>query len=174
MIQKTCYALVLFFLVACHNPDEGSEIDLRSLKDPLVGANKILVQREAEDIDNYMRRHGWDMEKTKTGLRIMIYQKGDGPAVETGDVVQADFSVDLINGVNVYNSETDGALEFVTGSAEVINGLEEGILRMRRGDRAKLIIPSHLAYGLLGDDKKIPKRATLIYDIKITQVYKTR
>jgi len=38
---------------------------------------------------------------------------------------------------------------------------------MRQGDRAKLIVPSHLAFGLLGDLKKIPAGATLVYDIEI-------
>jgi len=53
----------------------------------------------------------------------------------------------------------------------VISGLEEGILYLSEGDKAKIIIPSHLGYGLLGDlDKNIPPKATLIYDIELKSI----
>ena len=58
---------------------------------------------------------------------------------------------------------------FTVGKGEVISGLEEGILLLHIGDKAKFIIPSHLAYGLLGDDNEIPTKATLIYDIEVVQ-----
>ena len=45
---------------------------------------------------------------------------------------------------------------------------------MREGDKAKAIIPSHLAYGFIGDEKQIPKRATLIYDIEVLNVIKPK
>jgi len=38
------------------------------------------------------------------------------------------------------------------------------------GDEAIIIIPSHLGYGLLGDNKKIPQRSTIIYEIEITNI----
>jgi FKBP-type peptidyl-prolyl cis-trans isomerase len=33
-------------------------------------------------------------------------------------------------------------------------------------------MPPHLAYGLIGDNKKIPARATIIYDVEILDVKK--
>ena len=48
--------------------------------------------------------------------------------------------------------------------------LEEGILLLKEGDRAKFIIPSHLAFGLLGDMKKIPAKAVLVYDIELIKI----
>jgi FKBP-type peptidyl-prolyl cis-trans isomerase len=41
---------------------------------------------------------------------------------------------------------------------------------MKEGEKAIFIIPSHLAFGLLGDENKIPKRATLVYDVELVQV----
>jgi FKBP-type peptidyl-prolyl cis-trans isomerase len=38
---------------------------------------------------------------------------------------------------------------------------------MNVGDRAKFIVPSHLAFGLLGDQKMIPPQATLVYDVEL-------
>jgi len=41
---------------------------------------------------------------------------------------------------------------------------------MRVGDRAKFIIPSHLAFGLIGDQKKIRHKATLVYDLEFVSM----
>jgi FKBP-type peptidyl-prolyl cis-trans isomerase FkpA len=46
-------------------------------------------------------------------------------------------------------------------------GLEEGILLMHKGGKAKFILPSHLAFGLIGDQNKIPGKSTLIYDVNL-------
>jgi len=164
--------ILLLLLLACHSVKDKKEAKNGDLKEALVGANKILVQRESEDIENYIRRHEWNMEETGTGLRIMIYKKGTGSKVQMGDAVKLNYKVNLIDGTQIYSSDEKGPLAFLTGRAEVINGLEEAILLMEQGDRAKAIIPSHLAYGLLGDEERIPKRATLIYDIELLAVKK--
>jgi FKBP-type peptidyl-prolyl cis-trans isomerase len=49
----------------------------------------------------------------------------------------------------------------------VESGLEEGILLLREGDKAKFILPPHLAHGLLGDDNKIPARSIIVYDLEL-------
>jgi len=41
------------------------------------------------------------------------------------------------------------------------------MLLMNKGAKAKFILPSHLAHGLLGDENKIPSNATVIYDIEL-------
>jgi len=35
------------------------------------------------------------------------------------------------------------------------------------GDKAKLIIPSHLAFGLAGDMDQIPPLSPIVYDIEV-------
>ncbi|MGE5317418.1 MAG: FKBP-type peptidyl-prolyl cis-trans isomerase, partial [Chloroflexota bacterium] len=35
------------------------------------------------------------------------------------------------------------------------------------GDHAKFVIPSHLGFGLIGDQNKVPPKSTLIYDIEL-------
>jgi FKBP-type peptidyl-prolyl cis-trans isomerase len=52
----------------------------------------------------------------------------------------------------------------------VESGLEEVILFLKKGDRAKIIIPSHLAFGLVGDGNKIPAMATLVYDLELIEL----
>jgi FKBP-type peptidyl-prolyl cis-trans isomerase FkpA len=159
-------------LASCgHDAEKVNSVDPLLYKDPLVNANKKLVKTEDEQIEDYIQRYGWKMTKTGTGLRYLIYQKGAGLKPEKGMTAQIRFKVNLINGAEVYNSEKDGMKSFGIGKNEVESGLEEGIMLMHAGDKAKLVIPSHLAYGLLGDDKLIPKRATLIYDLELVRLY---
>ena len=175
MLKKTFYfSLILFFFyfhTACnHTQPEPKTINPNEVKEPLINANQHMVKVETEDINNYISRHEWDMQQTGTGLRYIIYKNGKGKAVVQGNKVTLNFRVNLITGQSCYNSKEDGPMEFITGNAEVINGLEEAIMLMHEGDKAKVIIPSHLAYGLLGDEKLIPKRATLIYDIELVRI----
>ena len=175
MSHKTFYSLLitLCILTSCNN-DKAVPITINpdKFKEPMVKANNHMVKVETEDINNYISRHEWNMLTTGTGLKYMIYKNGQGIQAKSGDIVKINFNVNLINGIECYSSKEKGPLEFVTGKAEVINGLEEAILLMKEGDKAKAIIPSHLAYGLLGDDDRIPKRATLIYDIEVLKIVK--
>ncbi len=141
-----------------------------TIKTSLVKVNKKLTAKEDREIEDYILRHEWTMQKTGTGLRYQIYKKGAGPKPEDEDKVVISFMVSLINGVECYNSKNDGLKLFELGKAQVESGLEEGIKLMHVGDKAKLIIPSHLAFGFMGDDNKIPKRATLIYDVELKEI----
>jgi FKBP-type peptidyl-prolyl cis-trans isomerase FkpA len=52
----------------------------------------------------------------------------------------------------------------------VESGLHEGILYMNEGSKALLVIPSHLAHGLVGDMNKIPPKSTIVYDIELLEL----
>ncbi len=49
--------------------------------------------------------------------------------------------------------------------SELEQGLNEGIRMLRPGSEAVFIIPPFLAYGLLGDSKKIPPRSVIVYNL---------
>ncbi|HPB26160.1 MAG TPA: FKBP-type peptidyl-prolyl cis-trans isomerase [Bacteroidales bacterium] len=182
-MKKNCPAnrrvLFVFFGLAwlavmnfsCGNTEKTKVvINEDTIKTSLVKVNKELTAREDRDIENYIQRHEWAMQKTGTGLRYQIYKKGAGAQPKDQDKVVISFVVSLINGVECYNSKNDGMKLFELGKAQVESGLEEGIKLMHAGDKAKLIIPSHLAFGFMGDDNKIPKRATLIYDVELVEI----
>jgi FKBP-type peptidyl-prolyl cis-trans isomerase len=80
------------------------------------------------------------------------------------------YTLTLLTGDTVYTSRNDGPLLFEVGKGQVITGLEEAILLLRVGDRAKIIIPSHLAFGLIGDQNKINHKASLVYDVELVSL----
>ncbi len=132
--------------------------------------NKKLVKSEDEQIADFMERYKWKMKTTGTGLRYMIYGHGTGPQVKNDSEVKFNYTLSLLNGDTCYTSKKEGQKVLHLGKNEAEPGLEEGILLLKSGDRAKFIIPSHLAFGLPGDGKKIPAKATLVYDIELLEV----
>ncbi len=161
-------SILIFVLLACNSPDEPvNKSGNKNIEESLVEANKQFVKSEDRQIEDFIARYAWTMTKTGTGLRYMIYQKGSGKPVETGNKVTIKYTVGLLNGEPCYSSAETGNKEFVAGQGGVEAGLEEGILFLKKGDRAKFILPSHLGFGLVGDGNKIPAKATLVYDIEI-------
>lgn len=166
--------IIVLIIISCDhkktNNDQKREYTKDEIEKSLLEANQQLVNSEDEQIADFLSRYNWNMQKTESGLRYFIYHKGAGVRAENGVQVKISFNVRLLTGDLIYSSEKDGVNEFVIGKSTVESGLEEGILLMRVGDKAKLIIPSHLAFGLLGDQNRIPKRSTLVYDLELLDI----
>lgn len=159
-------------LIFCNNRDEERQghVNDDTLEEVLLKANKEAFKVEDQQIEDFISRQKWEMQKTGTGLRYLIYETGSGKKAEEGKVAEIEFAVSLISGDVIYSSEISGSKEFLIGRGGVEPGLEEGILILREGDRAKFILPSHRAFGLFGDQDKIPPKATLIYDVKLLKI----
>lgn len=171
MIRKWCWIVLLLVVCwACNEkPKQTIEIPKHEMKQSMETANRYLLNEEEEEIELYVKRHGWEMVKTGTGLRYQVVRHGTGNQIEQGDVVSLDYELYSIKGELVYSSESDGVKSFKVGEGAVEPGLDEAMRYLHYGDIAQIIIPFHLAYGLHGDDNKIPEYATLVYTIKIKE-----
>jgi len=167
----TFLALVILF-THCDRSGPGKPLQSPSkYKEPLIKANQEAAKTENEQIEDFIFRHHWNMETTNTGIRYMITKQGIGAKAQDGKTVKLSYTLSLLNGDTVYSALKDGPIVFQVGKGQVITGLEEAILLLKVGDRTKFIIPSHLAYGLIGDQKKIHKKASLVYDIEFISMY---
>ena len=54
--------------------------------------------------------------------------------------------------------------------SDIESGLNEAVKLMSAGDKAKLLLPSHLALGLVGDQDKIPPLAILYIDVELLEI----
>jgi len=138
--------------------------------DTVMKYNHQVVREESQEIDDFIMRHHWNMQVSQTGLRYMIYKHGSGALPKSGGIVAIKYTVSLINGDLLYNPDSLKPFEFETGKAAVPNGLEEGVLLLKTGDHAKFVLPSHLAFGLLGDMDKIKSREILVYDVELYRI----
>ncbi len=165
------------FLVLCYSifscsppPEKKKEIDPSQFKEPLVKVNKYLVEKESDEINQYIVRHNWKMETTGTGLRYLFLKKGEGDSARSGDLVKVNYKISLLDGTECYSSDKDGAYEFTVEGDAIESGLHEAIQLMRVGDKAKFILPSYMAHGLHGDDANIPPLSTIVVDLELLEI----
>jgi FKBP-type peptidyl-prolyl cis-trans isomerase FkpA len=166
------FLAVTTVLTNCESNHSGKPLQNPSkFKEPLIKANQEAVKAENEQIDDFVKRYQWKMETTSTGIRYMITRPGIGSETQPGKTVKLSYTLTLLTGDTIYSALKDGPLVFEVGKGQVITGLEEAILLLKVGDCAKIIIPSHLAYGLIGDQKRILHKASLVYDIEFISMY---
>lgn len=134
------------------------------LKEHFINANRTIAQSEETSINEYVARRKWDMQKLPEGVRLWEYEKGRGPKVNVEDSVHIVYSVEAINGKLIYSDITD---DYVAGRRQQMIGLDQAVLQLNVGSRAKVILPSNLAYGIGGDGDRIPQSAILVIDVKV-------
>jgi FKBP-type peptidyl-prolyl cis-trans isomerase len=73
---------------------------------------------------------------------------------------------------NKFDSNLDSSfghvtpLNFPVGQGRVIRGWDEGIMLLKKGTKAKFILPSTIGYGANGSGK-IPANAILQFDVEL-------
>lgn len=163
--------VLLFGFMACdHGQDAQMKTDPNALKKSMEKANRYLVNDEESDIEDYVKRHGLNMVSTGTGLRYAILKQGSEQLIQEGQTVCLEYELRSITGNLIYSSKNEGNKVFKVGEGTVESGLDEAMSYLHKNDIATLVIPSHLAFGLHGDDNKIPAYSTLIYTIKIIDI----
>ncbi|MFP4468622.1 MAG: FKBP-type peptidyl-prolyl cis-trans isomerase [Bacteroidales bacterium] len=166
--------LLMAFIVlpACETDKEDEPFPHAGrLEQAFTTSNRRLIEAEEDAINDFVDRYGWEMQETGSGLRYRITSSGNGPGAAKNQTAVVDYTVYLITGDPVYSTEDEGEpLVFTIGRGGVVSGLEEGILLLDEGDQAVFIMPSHLAHGVPGDGRSIPRRATIIYEIELLEL----
>jgi FKBP-type peptidyl-prolyl cis-trans isomerase len=162
-----------FIFISCNKGQKKEPANIvtqKQVNEKLLHANALAVEVENRQIEDLIKSAGWKMTKTATGLRYQILEKSDGPKAVFGKIARIEYEIKLLAGEVIYSSAISGLKEFRIGSGGVESGLEEGILLLNLGDKARFVMPSYLAHGLSGDQDKIPPKATLIYTLKLTDL----
>jgi len=135
-----------------------------------VDFNRELSVRENLKINTFLAHYTQlKMQQTPSGLRYMIYQKGAQTQSLAKDGQQAlvRLSIGLLDGTQCYQTNPDQIERITIAHSEKESGVHEALQFMRKGDKAKLILPSYLGHGLLGDRSKIPPQSILYIDIQL-------
>ncbi len=135
------------------------------------GSREKRVAEEKAKIEAELDKIATGFEKTDSGLRYQILQEGNGVKAEKGQTVSVHYKGQLIDGT-VFDSsyKRNEPIDFPLGVGQVIPGWDEGISLLKVGDKARLVIPSDLAYGSRGAGGVIPPNANLIFDVELMAV----
>lgn len=149
-------------------------------------SQKEQTEKDVKIIEDYLAENNLDATKTDSGLFYIIEKEGNGPEVEQGDNVLVNYTGYVLDG-RVFDTSveevarengklTEGRpyepIEVQVGMGSVIPGWDEGLQHMKEGSKAKLLIPSTLAYGERQVSEEIEANSVLIFDVEVTEVKK--
>ena len=162
--------LALFF--SCTEEPEKKPVIPKWSTEHSTTMNKRFIQEDDINIRLYLnQRPNWDVKETGSGLRYWLYEDVEGPNAETGDRVDVKFQVKMLNDSLLYETTGKEVSTFKVDKSDIETGVMEGIKYLSVGDKAKLIIPSHIGHGLLGDYNKIPPLQVLVIDLELVKIY---
>ncbi|MGB3775222.1 MAG: peptidylprolyl isomerase [Leeuwenhoekiella sp.] len=135
------------------------------------GSREKRILDEKKNAEAALDKIAAGFDKTDSGLRYKIIQKGDGKKAEKGKTVSVHYKGQLTDGT-VFDSsyKRNEPIDFQLGSGQVISGWDEGVAMLQVGDKARFVIPSHLGYGARGAGGVIPPNANLIFDVELMNV----
>lgn len=156
---------------------------------------KFKTQEEAQNDENMVRQSFLDEEiksvtkylednkikatRTGKGTYVEIIEPGTGPEIDSGNYVMVKYKGTSFSG-KIFDTNMDTSfghtdpLPITTGSGGKpggsIIGFDEGIMALRGGARARLYIPSLLAYGANPGTPDIKPFEHLIFEIEVLSV----
>lgn len=136
-----------------------------------LGFAPVHAQREKlppEDRE-YVEQKWPQAKQTYTGLRYIVLKEGDpkGASPVPGMIVTVFYKGMLLNGTVFDASDSEHPLKTRLGRGELIDGWEEAIQKMKKGEKWLLIVPPEMGYGARGKPPSIPRRATLVFEMEL-------
>lgn len=140
----------------------------------------VSIRTEAEQLKDFQILYKiTNPEITPSGLIFKkLVENPKGAVILAGQSVKVNYTGRLSYGILkndasgklIYDSSFDaGTFTFVVGTGGVISGFDEGVLKMRVGEKAILIMPSKIAYGANGA-KIIPPNSPLTFEVEVVGV----
>ncbi|TMW56069.1 hypothetical protein Poli38472_008717 [Pythium oligandrum] len=95
---------------------------------------------------------------------------------ESGDKLSMHYTGTLRKDGSKFDSSLDrnSPFEFTLGAGQVIKGWDQGLVGMCIGEKRRLTIPSDLGYGAHGAPPTIPGGATLVFDVELLEIKRTK
>jgi len=140
-------------------------------KQKAENVKKQAKQAESGLLQQYIKENKISVKPTASGLYYIETKKGTGANPVNGKTVSVHYTGTLLNGTKFDSSlDRKQPFEFTLGKGEVIKGWDEGIAMMKKGGKARLVIPSAIAYGDEGRMPTIPPSASLVFDVELLDI----
>ena len=137
-----------------------AEERMAALNDEAAKAGKKFLEDNA-------KRDG--VKTTASGLQYEIVTKAEGAQPKATDVVSVHYEGRLTDG-KVFDSSVERGSPIDLPVSGVIPGWVEALQLMHVGEKAKLYIPSELAYGAQSPSPAIPANSVLVFDLELLSI----
>lgn len=160
-------------------------VKIQSMEEMEAEANAKNQEAEANEmviLNQYLADNNITTEPTESGLIFISKKEGTGKQAEAGKKVKVHYEGMFLDGTyfdtsveeaakanGIYNPQRPyGPLDFELGVGQVIKGWDEGIAMLKEGGKARLIIPSRIAYGAA--PRPGAPFSTLIFEVELIEV----
>lgn len=144
----------------------------------------VAKTKEPAAIKKYIADNNLKVTTTPSGLSYVITTQGTGPVAAVGDTVAVNYTGTFVNGkgfdsnikadvvrlklpVNPMNPYKP--IRFPIGVQGMIQGWNEAFLLFNKGTKAKMILPSSLAYGEQGN-QAIGPYTPLVFEVELVDI----
>lgn len=134
------------------------------------GHNDDTELEELQTIDSYLLNKYTYVKPDNYGIYWLEKRSTNQAQVQSGDKIKIEYESTFIDGKPIESCKQQ--LEFIYGTPDqLIKGLNIVIGTLKKGETAKIILPSRLAFGELGSSNGTIKPYTpLVYTVKIIDI----
>lgn len=177
MLKVFNIAVLFGLLSACHSPAESENPDAlfqerpKNPRESNIEAHRRFLKKEIESIKSYIEERDLNLKRNGTGIHYQIMgENGRGPLAQSGQLVTYHYEISLLNGSLLYASEEGQAAQLLIDRQDAEIGLHDALKLMRVGDKGFFILPSHRAFGVAGDQNKVPPFTALVYKLEVLEI----
>ncbi len=174
------YKIVNVFLTK-ESADSAYKISMEMAK--VKDSVNAIAQLKKDDlkIADYLAKNNIKAVKASQGTYVEIIAPGEGDAVDASKVLKVFYTGKTLDEGKVFDSNKDSAfghLEVLPVNmgaqpgtpGSVIKGWTDGLSLLKKGGKAKLYIPSSLAYGAQGAGGEIKPNTNLLFEVEVVDV----
>ena len=145
--------------------------DLPAYTPMKVKIKSYVVRTQDDLIREFITRNGYTVTETQAdGLRYIRLKAGTGDVPAQGKVVKIKYIGRFLSSkaFDGNMSRTD-SLSVTIGGTQTVPGFQMGIEKMRLGEKAVIVFPSALGYGVNGNSS-IPGYTPLSFEIYVAKI----
>ncbi|WP_018341653.1 FKBP-type peptidyl-prolyl cis-trans isomerase [Cytophaga aurantiaca] len=130
----------------------------------------VTYQKDSIAIQNYLKKNNLKGQATIGGAYVVKLKENKSTDIFIAplDTIQTTYSGKLLIEGTEFDHSPDGEFfTFVVGMGQVIRGWDQGFQKLKRGEKALIIIPSRLGYGSRGAGGAIPPNSPLVFEVEV-------
>jgi len=144
------------------------------LKDVIVsGADQTRLVADVATIDKYLKDNSIDAVRDTTGISYVINDPGTGAPPSLYSKVKFSYSGKVIpGGSQAFNGSSQPSETFDSRPADFLSGMKFGLMKIGKGGKVTVFVPSGLAYGSeINTQSPVVPNSNVQFDLEITEIF---
>lgn len=147
----------------------------QQLKIEIERYSKINNRKEQQALEQYLKINQIEAKPFDNGVYIIETKKTNGIKPQPNDTVKIVYNLKIVNINDIGRPIISNKFYyFIVNDTNNIEGLNFAIQKISLNTQAIVIIPSSLGYSEKGVEEIIPPYSTLVFDLKLVEIKKSK